>query len=102
MGEIGAHQKIELLACEKSGMESIFMKLHLRGFVQGFKNRFSLAWKNKWWGLIFALMAIVIGFSIRRIIIYWPSDFSGWGQVIIETLTLPIIAYELYRIRALC
>lgn len=74
------------------------MKLHLHKFVQGIKNRFSLAWKYKWLILVLALMVAVIGYSIRRIINSWPSDFSGWGQLIIETFTLPIIAYELYRI----
>lgn len=72
------------------------MKLHLHKFVQGLKKR--LAWKYKWWILIFILVATVIGFSTIRIITSWPSDFSGWGQLMIETLTLPIIAYELYRI----
>lgn len=55
-------------------------------------------WKRKWWILIFVLMVLVIGFSARRIILDWPSDFSGWGQLIIETLTLPVIAFELNRI----
>ena len=44
-------------------------------------------------------MGLVIGFSVIRIILDWPSDFSGWGQLIIETLALPTIALELSRIR---
>jgi hypothetical protein len=74
------------------------MKLFLHKLVQGIKTKSSLALKHKWWILIFVLMVLVIGFSVRRIIIDWPSDFSGWGQLIIETFTLPIIAFELYRI----
>lgn len=72
---------------------------HLRYFGQSIKNGFSFIWKHILWLLIFALLVMVLGFSIERIIMNWPSDFSGWAQLMIEALTLPIIYYELYRIR---
>ncbi len=75
------------------------MKLFLRKLVRSIRTKLSLAWTHKWWVLIAVLMASVIVISVIRIITDWPSDFSGWGQLIIETLGLPSIAFELNRIR---
>jgi hypothetical protein len=70
----------------------------LRKMIYGIKNGVLLVWKHKWWILLFAFMVLLIGFSLIRIIIDWPSDCSGWGQLIIEAFTLPTIAFELSRI----
>jgi hypothetical protein len=75
------------------------MKSFLHQFIKSIKTRLLFTWKHKWWILIIGLMVLVISFSVKRIISDWSSDFSGWGQLIIETLTLPMIAFELNRIR---
>jgi len=75
-------------------MKSFFYKLG-----QNISIKLSPAWKYKWWVLIVVLMALVITLSAVRIMSDWSSDFSGWGQLIIVTLGLPSIAFELNRIR---
>lgn len=73
------------------------MKSSLRKTILGIKNRALLVCKHKLI-LIFAVVFLVVSFSLIRIITDWQSDFSGWGQLIIEAFTLPIIAFELFRI----